>query len=88
MVKLNQLSTALLTVGLSSFSHAHPGEHEMAEALVKRDEHAAIVQRGLEDCVNHPKFIELQRRGQERRWNKAQQLRKARGIQESSMSLS
>lgn len=87
MVNFNQLSAALLTVGLSAVSHAHPEEHEMAEALMKRDEHAVIVQRGLEDCVNHPKFIELQRRGQERRWNKAQQLRKARGIQESSTLL-
>lgn len=56
----------------------------MADALAKRAEHAAIVQRGLEDCYNHPKFLALQKRGQDRRWEKAQQLRKARGIHESS----
>ncbi|KAG9961998.1 aromatic compound dioxygenase, partial [Aureobasidium melanogenum] len=84
MVKIHAISAALLTVGLSSLSHAHPEEHEMANALAKRAEHAAIVQRGLEDCYNHPKFLEMQKRGQERRWEKAQQLRKARGIHEST----
>ncbi|THW16864.1 aromatic compound dioxygenase [Aureobasidium pullulans] len=84
MVKTYQFSAALLAFGLSSLSHAHPGEHEMVEAILKRGEHAAIVQRGLQDCFNHPKFLELQRRGQDRRWEKAQQLRRARGIHEST----
>ncbi|THY70846.1 aromatic compound dioxygenase [Aureobasidium pullulans] len=84
MVKTYQFSAALLAFGLSSLSHAHPGEHEMVNAIMKRGEHAAIVQRGLEDCFNHPKFLELQRRGQDRRWEKAQQLRRARGIPEST----
>ncbi|THX88690.1 aromatic compound dioxygenase [Aureobasidium pullulans] len=66
MVKTYQFSAALLAFGLSSLSHAHPGEHEMVEAILKRGEHAAIVQRGLQDCFNHPKFLELQRRGQDR----------------------
>lgn len=84
MVMIRAISAALLTASFSSLSHAHPGEHEMADALAKRAEHAAVVQRGLEDCYNHPKFLALQKRGQDRRWEKAQQLRKARGIHESS----
>ncbi|KAH0008211.1 aromatic compound dioxygenase, partial [Aureobasidium melanogenum] len=84
MVKIHAISAALLTASLSALSHAHPEEHEMADTLAKRAEHAAIVQRGLEDCYNHPKFLEMQKRGQERRWEKAQQLRKARGIHEST----
>ncbi|KAG9946821.1 aromatic compound dioxygenase, partial [Aureobasidium melanogenum] len=84
MVKIYAISAALLTASLSSLSHAHPEEHELADALAKRAEHAAIVQRGLEDCYNHPKYLEMQKRGQERRWEKAQQLRKARGIHEST----
>lgn len=88
MVKIPAISAALLTATLFSLSHAHPEEHEMADALAKRAEHAAIVQRGLEACYNHPKFLEMQKRGQERRWEKAQQLRKARGIHESSQYLS
>ncbi|KAG9645473.1 aromatic compound dioxygenase, partial [Aureobasidium melanogenum] len=84
MVKVRAISAVLLTASLSSLSHAHPGEHEMADALAKRAEHAAVVQRGLENCYNHPKFLEMQKRGQERRWEKAQQLRKARGIHEST----
>ncbi|KAI4735655.1 aromatic compound dioxygenase [Aureobasidium sp. EXF-12298] len=84
MVKIHAISAALLTASLSSSSHAHPEEHEMADALAKRAEHAAIVQRGLEACYDHPKFLEMQKRGQERRWEKAQQLRKARGIHETT----
>ncbi|KAH0013408.1 aromatic compound dioxygenase, partial [Aureobasidium melanogenum] len=84
MVKIHAISAALLTASLSSLSHAHPEEHEMANALAKRAEHAAIVQRGLEACYDHPKFLEMQKRGQERRWEKAQQLRKARGIHETT----
>ncbi|KAG9558931.1 aromatic compound dioxygenase, partial [Aureobasidium melanogenum] len=84
MVKIHAISAALLTASLSSSSHAHPEEHEMADALAKRAEHAAIVQRGLEACYDHPKFLEMQKRGQERRWEKTQQLRKARGIHETT----
>ncbi|KAG9516123.1 aromatic compound dioxygenase, partial [Aureobasidium melanogenum] len=84
MVKIHAISAALVTASLSSLSHAHPEGHEMADALAKRAEHAAVVQRGLEACYDHPKFLEMQKRGQERRWEKAQQLRKARGIHETT----
>lgn len=85
MVRFNSLSTAALALFLSTFSAAHPEDHEMHEALHKRDAHAAVIQRGLEACAGHPEFIALQERGLQRRWAKAQELRAARGIDEAGM---
>ena len=52
----------------------------MADALAKRDAHANVIQRGLEGCASHPKYLALKERGMQRRWARAQSLRKARGI--------
>ncbi|GAB7352578.1 hypothetical protein MBLNU459_g2962t1 [Dothideomycetes sp. NU459] len=83
MVKIN-LSTAIFAASLAGLSAAHPEHHEMEEALHKRNEHAVNIQRGLEACANHPNFLALKARGQDRRWEKAQKLRQARGIKQST----
>lgn len=81
MVKFNRVSQAVLAISsLSALTDAHPEHHEMEHALKKRDEHAAHIQRGLDNCASHPKFLALKERAQNRRWEKAQKLRKARGI--------
>lgn len=86
MVKISNLSTAVLAVSLAGLSAAHPEHHEMEHELNKRSAHASNIQRGLDACANHPKFLALKERAQNRRWEKAQKLRQARGIDQSSMS--
>lgn len=86
MVKICNISTAVLAVGLAGLSAAHPEHHEMHDALDKRTAHAVNIQRGLDACATHPKFLALKERGQNRRWEKAQKLRKARGIHEMGMA--
>lgn len=81
MVKFNHVSKAMLALSsLTSLAIAHPEHHEMEEALMRRDEHAAMIQRGLENCANSPSFRAIKERAQARRWEKAQKLRQARGI--------
>jgi hypothetical protein len=65
-------------------SLAHPGEHhdhaEVVEALAKRDAHGANIQRALAACAAKSEYRELKARGETRRFEKAQALRAARGL--------
>lgn len=84
MVKLDNASKAVLAISsLAASVMAHPENHEMDDALMRRGEHAATIQRGLEDCASNSKFIALKERAQTRRWGKAQKLRKARGLDQT-----
>lgn len=85
MVNPSHISKAALLAAsfLSILSAAHPEHHEMEEALARRDEHAAMIQRGLEKCASDPNFQALQERGLNRRWEKVKRHRQARDIDQA-----
>ena len=84
MVKFNTFSAALLLSSLSTLTVAHPEHHEMEEALQKRNAHAANIQRSLAKCARDPRYLALQERAIQRRWEKVQRLRQERGISNES----
>lgn len=80
-----------LLIAATGLVSGHPGEHHdassIAAELQRRDAHAAEIQRGLDNCQTHPTYRTLKRRGLTRRYEKAQQLRRDRGIDTSSKLL-
>lgn len=89
MVKLTSLVTAAAAV--SSFavkSLAHPGEHheDVSVAIARRDAHGIIASRSLAECSGKLKFRQLQERAMTRRFEKAETMRKKRGITSSRIS--
>lgn len=80
MVKIFSL-VALLSV---SSVLAHPGEHHSHEHLLSEraelETQARHIQRGLDACAQHPKYLALKARGQARRVEKARLARIRRGL--------
>lgn len=89
MVSITALITAAAAV--SSFalkSLAHPGEHheDVSVAIAKRNAHGVIASRSLAECSGKLKFRQLQERAMMRRFEKAENMRKERGITSSKIS--
>lgn len=85
MVVIKSALAAILAAGtFIAPTVAHPGEHhdhdEVKRAIAKRSEHAMHIQRSLAACAGKPSYERLKRQGQERRFKKAQELRKKRNI--------
>ena len=81
MVNLTPIFAAAILAGTA---FAHPGEHHdhnnVEHQLVRRAEHAASIQKRLDNCQSHPAYAAIKARGQERRFKAAEERREKRGI--------
>ena len=84
MVYFTSFLGLVVTAGLLTQSTAHPGEHHDAlsvrQEIAKRTTHAKHIARGLNNCAGNERYHTLQARASERRLQKAQNLRRKRGL--------
>ena len=90
MVKFNSLfGTVLAASTFITSVAAHPGEQhtaaELAQELRERNLHEAHIKRGLSACAGSPKLKALRERAMVKRFEKAEALRRKRGISTASM---
>lgn len=84
MVRFTSYLSAAVSASLLTGVIAHPGEHhddaEMKQEIAKRTAHANHIARGLANCAGNANYHNLQARAMERRFQKAQNLRRKRGL--------